>query len=345
MPRCFASAVLLASLCRPRALRLGDDPRTPGSAIEVELYHVAFGQNRATRDEVVEWAKKNVEQIQTRVRDAINTWPGASGPAVSVTGQAELRPSGTRAGGGEEVFLQLYISSMAAEAMGADLRSEIRKRIAGQVSSFKGAVMQEPTYRSLKGGGAPSGEAAPGPGASLRKARARRDEAASGLGDPHLTNMHGEHFDLYKPGVHALIVVPRRARPEDVLLRVEADAQRLGAACEDLYFQVVNVTGRWSRRDGGLQFSAQGGADCKNWTQFGEVYLKVVRGHTTSGIAYLNFFVKRLGRVSYPVGGLLGEDDHRAAATPGPECGRAGDVDLHAEGPATVSIAEAAVEG
>ncbi|CAK0852789.1 unnamed protein product [Prorocentrum cordatum] len=305
---------------------------------------------------------------------------------------------------------------MAAEAMGADLRAEIERVIAEHVSSCKGAVMQQPTYKSLQpspsafqGGeasiertGAPSGKAVPGGGDEIeRKRRARRDDAASGFGDPHLTNMHGElgeqnvahvnnttsrtivccfschlclgtsfaafllwraeragegagdvarsHFDLYKQGVHTLIEVPRRARPEDVLLRVDADALRLGAACEDLYFEVVNITGRWTRLDGGLQFFAQSGADNRSWTQFGEVYLKVVRGHTASGIVYLNVFVKRLGRVSYPVGGLLGEDDHMAAATPGPECSRAGDVDLqagaHADGPTAGSIAEADVEG
>ncbi|CAK0852786.1 unnamed protein product [Prorocentrum cordatum] len=423
MPRCLVStACLTLSLCASRALKFGDGPHDPRSVIEVELYHVAFGKNKASSAEVAEWAQRHAKQLEVEVQDAIDARPGAPawrpgaprGPAVASL--AELRPSQTRAGGGEEAVLRFDVSGMAAEAMGADLRAEIERVIAEHVSSCKGAVMQQPTYKSLQpspsafqGGeasiertGAPSGKAVPGGGDEIeRKRRARRDDAASGFGDPHLTNMHGEHFDLYKQGVwghrpytdadpnqatswaqvwsmptpvprtgswatttvlcrrvygwrppqgvHTLIEVPRRARPEDVLLRVDADALRLGAACEDLYFEVVNITGRWTRLDGGLQFFAQSGADNRSWTQFGEVYLKVVRGHTASGIVYLNVFVKRLGRVSYPVGGLLGEDDHMAAATPGPECSRAGDVDLqagaHADGPTAGSIAEADVEG
>jgi hypothetical protein len=164
------------------------------------------------------------------------------------------------------------------------------------------------------------------------------DQAASGKGDPHLTNMHGQRFDLYQPGVHVLIQVPRRARPADTLLRVDADARRMGAACADLYFQVLNITGNWTGESGGLQFFANKAPDSSDWRKFGDVDLKVIRGHTGEGIEYLNVFVKHLNAVKFPVGGLLGEDDHAAAATPGPECTKG--VDLHAQGASFAMIEE-----
>merc|ERR1740121_1146425 len=65
-------------------------------------------------------------------------------------------------------------------------------------------------------------------------------------GDPHLQNIHGERFDLMKPGKHVLINIPRGVIGEDALLRVQADARRLGGTCAEMYFQVVNVTGSWA---------------------------------------------------------------------------------------------------
>eukprot|EP00959_Pyramimonas_sp_CCMP1952_P079024 1652031-Pyramimonas_sp.AAC.1 len=52
-------------------------------------------------------------------------------------------------------------------------------------------------------------------------------------GDPHLQNIHGERFDLMKPGVHVLINIPRGTSVEDALLRVQADARRVGERCAD----------------------------------------------------------------------------------------------------------------
>merc|ERR1719254_6104 len=42
-------------------------------------------------------------------------------------------------------------------------------------------------------------------------------------GDPHLQNIHGERFDLMKPGKHVLINIPRGMTGEDAFLRVQAD--------------------------------------------------------------------------------------------------------------------------
>jgi len=146
---------------------------------------------------------------------------------------------------------------------------------------------------------------------------------ASAVGDPHLQNVHGEKFDLMKPGNHVLINIPRGAGTEKSLLRVQADARQLGGQCADMYFQEVNVTGSWAdaKQAGGYHYSvSQGDAKAPEWVAFGKVGLKVVHGRTDSGLSYLNVYVKHLGRAGFPVGGLLGEDDHEDVITPPKEC-------------------------
>merc|ERR1719327_1395476 len=77
---------------------------------------------------------------------------------------------------------------------------------------------------------------------------------------------------------------------------------------------------------GGLRFSADGDADSVNddymarWLTFGPVGLKVVRGHLPDGTTYLNLFFKNMKNAGYPLGGLLGEDDHQQEATPSAHC-------------------------
>merc|ERR1712037_876896 len=83
-------------------------------------------------------------------------------------------------------------------------------------------------------------------------------------------------------------------------------------------------TGKWAEevRRGGLDFFAS--RPSKNtinpWMHFRSVDLKVRWGHTGDGIEYLNLFVRHLGKAGYPVGGLLGEDDHTAIATRTEHC-------------------------
>jgi hypothetical protein len=145
--------------------------------------------------------------------------------------------------------------------------------------------------------------------------------AGAAVGDPHLQNVHGERFDLMKPGRHVLINIPRGKRAEDALLRVQAEARRLGGSCADMYFQELNVTGSWAeaRQAGGYRYVA-GDAKTRGWLALGQVELKVVHGRTESGIQYLNFFVKHLSRTGFAVGGLLGEDDHEDVIIPPPGC-------------------------
>jgi len=148
---------------------------------------------------------------------------------------------------------------------------------------------------------------------------------AAAVGDPHLQNVHGERFDLMKPGKHVLINIPRGVSTEKSLLRVQADARQLGGQCADMYFQEVNVTGSWAeaKQVGGYHYSVKhGDAETPEWVAFGKVGLKVVHGRTDSGLSYLNVYVKHLGRAGFAVGGLLGEDDHEDVITPPADCAK-----------------------
>jgi hypothetical protein len=160
--------------------------------------------------------------------------------------------------------------------------------------------------------GAASGAAAGGGGAAA-------------IGDPHLQNVHGERFDLMKPGKHVLINIPRGRSAETSLLRVEAEARQLGGHCADMYFQELNVTGSWAeaKQAGGYHYRAsQGDVRAPEWVAFGKVGLKVVHGRTDSGLSYLNVYVKHLGRTGFAVGGLLGEDDHEDVIIPPEACAK-----------------------
>jgi hypothetical protein len=150
-----------------------------------------------------------------------------------------------------------------------------------------------------------------------------------------MVNVHGQRFDILRPGIHVLLQLPRGAE-HDVLLRVEAHATQLGGACADIYFQALNLTGSWVREaqgqsqpvrntKPGIRYHANqpvGDGHGTNWMRFGKVDLKVVWGHTKTGLQYLNMYARRLSKAGMPIGGLLGLDDHTAAATPSARCKR-----------------------
>jgi len=143
------------------------------------------------------------------------------------------------------------------------------------------------------------------------------------IGDPHLQNVHGERFDLMKAGKHVLINIPRGKDAEHALLCVQADARWLGSNCADLYFQELNVTGSWAEatKAGGYHYSvSQNDVQAPEWVAFGKVELKVVHGRTQRGSLYLNMYAKHLRRAGFPIGGLLGEDDHDDVVTPPEAC-------------------------
>merc|ERR1719382_628464 len=132
------------------------------------------------------------------------------------------------------------------------------------------------------------------------------------VGDPHLVNMHGERFDIFKEGKFVLLRIPKGAI-ETALLNVAAEARRSGVACSDLCFKTLNVTGKWAEEihQGGLHYFASrpSSMTSASWMHFRSVDLKVKWGHTGDGVEYLNVFVRHLRKAGYPVGGLLGEDD------------------------------------
>lgn len=147
--------------------------------------------------------------------------------------------------------------------------------------------------------------------------------AASATGDPHLENIHGERFDLMKEGKHVLINVPFGASAATALLHVQADARRVGFSCQDMYFKEVNVSGSWAeaRQVGGYHYSAsRSDSQPSGWVQFGKVSLKVVVGVTHNNVHYLNVYAKHLNQAGFPIGGLLGEDDHIDVSAPPKTC-------------------------
>jgi len=169
-------------------------------------------------------------------------------------------------------------------------------------------IPEEPTWHAAAGGTAPVSAAG--------------GVVASATGDPHLQNIHGEKFDLMKPGKHVLIQIPRK-RTDSALLRVDAGVHVLGTQCADMYFQELNITGAWAdvKRAGGLHYHAQDADDTSyHWSRFGNVQMKVAKGRTKKGIKYLNFYVRNLKQAGFEVGGLLGDDDHTEAAVPPEEC-------------------------
>ena len=180
------------------------------------------------------------------------------------------------------------------------------------------------TQTSVPSGlGAVAMDGSPG---SLAASPSVAGNAAQAVGDPHLRNINGERFDLMQPGRHTLLHIPKGADALDTLLQVEAEARVSGSQCADMYFQELNFTGVWveARHEGAFQFRAGEDGDKREsmWMSFGEVDLKVAHGHTQQGIRYLNFYVRHLGRTGLVVGGLLGVDDHTAAATPSQNCAR-----------------------
>jgi len=193
----------------------------------------------------------------------------------------------------------------------------------------------------------PTASPTPSPTPSPTAIQVASPGSVHAVGDPHLVNIYGQRFDIYQPGAHVLLQVPRGAARNTTKLHVRAYAKQMGALCEELYFQTLNVTGRWvedellhsqaigstassleavlgvdGKTAGGLHFSAEsaGKGQRTPWLYFGGVGLKVVWGHTGGGISYLNVLLKHVGQVGVPVGGLLGADDHTSVSTRGPNC-------------------------
>jgi len=73
-----------------------------------------------------------------------------------------------------------------------------------------------------------------------------KDEiAVKAVDDPHLTSIHGNHFDLYESGKYTLLTVPKHASSEDADLLVEAYVEKIGERKNDLWIRRLTVGGKW----------------------------------------------------------------------------------------------------
>ena len=139
------------------------------------------------------------------------------------------------------------------------------------------------------------------------------------VGDPHLVNVFGQHFDIFQPGTHTLLEIPRGTGHKTPLLYVRADVSRSGGKCADMYFKTVNISGRWAHTHRVISYSVRKEMHLR-WKKYGPVEIKITWGHTSDGVRYLNFLAKHVKNTKYHVGGLLGEDDHTTVATASARC-------------------------
>merc|ERR1719145_361182 len=85
-------------------------------------------------------------------------------------------------------------------------------------------------------------------------------------GDPHVTNVDGERFNIMRAGVHELLRLPRRAQSRsgdsdvEPLLDVMASVEWDKKDCNDPYVKEVELKGWWLRSAGSLLFRTQGAA-------------------------------------------------------------------------------------
>jgi hypothetical protein len=149
--------------------------------------------------------------------------------------------------------------------------------------------------------------------------------SASAVGDPHMTSITGAKFDITRSGNHTLFHIPRFSAKEAALVDVSAFVKREGLACSDIYINSLHITGKWAddKQSGGFSFFADHRSHVSGrWMPFGKLELKVVHGKTNRGVKYLNLLAKHLSKVSIPIGGILGLDDHTEAATSDAHCKR-----------------------
>jgi len=70
-------------------------------------------------------------------------------------------------------------------------------------------------------------------------------DVASAVGDPHISTVSGEKYDLSKPGHVELMTIPAGASSEDALLKVTGETEQMGSRQADLWIRQVHVEGRW----------------------------------------------------------------------------------------------------
>lgn len=146
------------------------------------------------------------------------------------------------------------------------------------------------------------------------------------VGDPHMTNIFEEQFDVMADGEHTFIQIPRKAAPDATLLRVDG-VVKSAFNCRAHFIKQLNITGKWaeaSHKDGlfidvdaprSVLLSDHHRTSHKTYN-FGPVTLKIDNNFSPKGFGNLDLHVMSLGGVTDRVGGILGEDNHEAATRP-----------------------------
>jgi hypothetical protein len=70
-------------------------------------------------------------------------------------------------------------------------------------------------------------------------------DVGQAIDDPHLTSLHGTHFDLYTSGKYTLLSVPRHATGTDADLVVTAYVEKIGERKNDLWIRRMTLSGKW----------------------------------------------------------------------------------------------------
>jgi len=190
-------------------------------------------------------------------------------------------------------------------------------------------------------------------------------------GDPHVTTVAGEKFDIVVEGQHTLLDLSQES---DKLLTVQVALEKKdSASCEDLYINDVFVSGKWLGLSKSLQINAGALHDLdvplrlraadgawQNYEDAGDsITLSPAEGPYPEAVAYkmnlaqdafhkagfevrfdpikmqvyhavaediawLDVHLMGLSELDMDIGGLLGFDDHTAAATLPKACQHAG---------------------
>jgi len=147
--------------------------------------------------------------------------------------------------------------------------------------------------------------------------------AVSAVGDPHISNLLGQRFDLAAARQHVLVPFPSFAINKTVL-RMTANVHKICGACSNFFLYLRLGHDRQMSRgkhssSSGKAFAGKLRMGKKAWAKYGKVPVTVAQGRTTNGVRYFNVFTKDLANKGYLVGGPWGIGDHTAARLPDPE--------------------------
>lgn len=65
------------------------------------------------------------------------------------------------------------------------------------------------------------------------------------VADPHITNVEGQKFDLFKGGQHTLLTIPEGASHEDADLEILGQVRKQGSRDNDLWIRKLAISGKW----------------------------------------------------------------------------------------------------